>query len=1166
MTKFTSRSSKTIAILALIAIPLLPVSRLIAQSVTATLTGTVADASGAVVPNATIIVKSEASGDTRRTVSNTEGYFTVSAVPPGSYAVSVQATGFKLWEQKGVVLNSSDKRNLSDIVLQVGVATETVEVTGAMTEITPVDSGEKSSVIGERELQNIAIVGSNAAEFIKILPGMAATAGLQNGSYSGEVHGTGAGPIGSFSANGQRTAALDITSDGAHIIDPGCNCGQAVDVNVDMTQELKVSTSNFGADAQKGPIVISAVGKSGGNAYHGQAYIYARDASMNANDALNNLQGVNPNTGLAVAPRPETRYLYPGGNIGGPVPGNKKRDKLFFLVAYEYYKQTVDNGLYQSFTPTTDMRSGIFTQASLDALQPKGGSIGSQISSAVKANNGIVAPSLVSPIGKALMALYPLPNANSVTNGGYNFVQVSTKPQNAYQFRPRIDWAINENTKLFVSYNRQRDTAYFTDTLWWRPTPTVPYPTRLVSANLSDSVSTNLTKVFSPTMTNEFVFTYTLLNLPNSFEDPSKVDPAKLGTSFKDIFGANVSDIPSMTGWGGGFANMIQPSGFQLTGSLYAKKTLPTVADNLSKVWGKHTSKFGFYWEKTSNNQPSSNSTNGQLIFANWGGNTTGNAYADLLTGNMAQYSQTNKDVLIVMHYEPIEFYAQDSWKISKHLTLDYGLRVSHFGPWVDDLGSGLAIFDPSKYSATAAPTDLTGVRWNKIDPTVPLSGSPSRAVFLAPRAGFAWDIFGTSKTVLRGGYGLYHFHDEQNVQASALNPSQGEFGYTANNVGFADIGKVSAGFVRPGGINVLDGKDDQQPRTQSYSLTVSQRMPFASLLEIAYVGNKSDFLSNWNNNFGQINDLPYGTVFKIPNFFTTNGTSPGSGVTDAMRPYSNYQTIKVTNHQMYSNYNSMQASWNKQSGHITYLLNYTFSKALGIRGEGGGSTGDPTNLANNYGTLPNDRTHIFNIAYVIETPKLKTSNKFVAGAVNGWKISGISQFQTGANLQAVASSNFGMSGTIPAGTKLPDGTVLTSDTGLSSLLINGTPDISAQPVVTCDPSKNLQAGFFINASCFAPPTPGHNGSFVLPTMRGPALINNDLTLFKDFQMAEKKKLQFRISGYNFLNHPLTSFIGGDNNMNLSFDASGKNTNASFGRANWKTGHRLLQLALKFDF
>src|ERR1022692_4493681 len=283
------------------------------QAQTAALTGTVADPTHAVIPNATVVLKSELSGDTRRTLSNGEGYFTISAIQPGAYTVTIEAQGFQKWEEKGIVLNAGDKRNLSNISLTVGNVSQTVEVSGVAQEVTPVDSGEKSTVITEKQLQNVAIIGSNAAEFIKILPGMAMIAGNgQNSSaFNAEIHGTGSGPIGNFSANGQRTAALDITSDGAHVIDPGCNCGQSVDTNVDMTQELKVMTSNFGADSQKGPIVVSAIGKSGGNAFHGQGYLYIRDHIFNANDALNNAQGYIPSTGQQIVPRPATKYLYP---------------------------------------------------------------------------------------------------------------------------------------------------------------------------------------------------------------------------------------------------------------------------------------------------------------------------------------------------------------------------------------------------------------------------------------------------------------------------------------------------------------------------------------------------------------------------------------------------------------------------------------------------------------------------------------------------------------------------------------------------------------------------------------------------------------------------------------------------------------------------------------
>jgi hypothetical protein len=193
--------------------------------------------------------------------------------------------------------------------------------------------------------------------------------------------------------------------------------------------------------------------------------------------------------------------------------------------------------------------------------------------------------------------------------------------------------------------------------------------------------------------------------------------------------------------------------------------------------------------------------------------------------------------------------------------------------------------------------------------------------------------------------------------------------------------------------------------------------------------------------------------------------------------------------------------------------------------------------------------------------------NRFVSGAINGWKLSGTTQFQSGSPLQAVNSSNFGLSGSFLPGQVLPDG-VSVAGVGLSNSIVTGSPDISMQPVLTCDPSKNLAKNQFINGNCFAPPGVGQNGSFIMPYIKGPAFFNSDLSLFKSFAMGEVRKVEFRISAYNFLNHPLTSFnpSGGDNNETLSFDSAGGLTNKNFGYANYLNGNRSVQLVLKFYF
>jgi hypothetical protein len=263
-----------------------------------------------------------------------------------------------------------------------------------------------------------------------------------------------------------------------------------------------------------------------------------------------------------------------------------------------------------------------------------------------------------------------------------------------------------------------------------------------------------------------------------------------------------------------------------------------------------------------------------------------------------------------------------------------------------------------------------------------------------------------------------------------------------------------------------------------------------------------------------------------------------------------------------------LQASWNKQSGKGNWLLNYTFSKALGIRGENGSAIGDPTSLANNYGVLPNDRTHLFNAAYVYNEGNQFHVNKFLSGAINGWQLSGITQFQSGSPLQASISNNFGLTGNLPPGATLPNG-VSVAGVGVTSDLITGSPEISAQPILTCDPRDGLAKNQFINGNCFAMPTPGHNGSFIMPYIKGPAFFNSDLSMFKNFQMGETKKLQFRISAYNFLNHPLTSFnpAGGDGNLTLTTNPNGKGAaSPPFGYADYLNGNRTIQLALKFFF
>jgi hypothetical protein len=1156
-----------------------------AQSLFATLTGIVSDSTGAVVPGAKVTLRNEESSSTRDTVTDNDGYFTFASVSVGNftYEITVEAKGFSTYKGTGIALIGGDKRNLN-ITMALGSTSETVTVAGTADLAVPVDSGEKSSVLTTKELENYIQVGSNAAEYIKIMPGF----GIQNGTsnkanYTGETIGiNGNGDAGSqsplnnaYSYNGLPANTLDITADGAHVSDPGCNCDTPVNPNAEMISEFKVLSSNFSAENQKGPIVISSVAKSGGTQFHGSAFFSARNYDLNANDALFNSEGLS---------RPQNKYYYPGGTIGGPVlipktNFNKNRDKLFFFTGYEYYYQVLDTGLLTATVPTAGMRTGNFSPSEINMLGTKdasGGPPGQLNALGLKlCPGGICPPSAMNPNTVALMNLYPLPNANPNANGGFNYANAEIFNQNNWQWMTRVDYNISDNTKLFVRYNLQHEVQQFPVGLWWRQTDQVPYPTPVLGKNQSQSTTASITHVFSPTMTNETVLAFTYVGFPNVFSDPSKVDRTTVGYNYTGVYHNGVQQIPSFggNGWQPATAALIfNPGGFEAGGNaagLYADKWMPSASDTFTMVKGTHTIKAGGFYEWIKNAQPNNNNSNGYMTFSNSNQFTLGNAYADMYVGNINTYNETNFNNINDISYQTLEFFAQDSWKVNKRLTIDYGLRATHFTPWIDRTGNGYSIFNQSAYSPScaSAPT-YCGFEWHKIDPSVPIGGFPTRFAFWQPRVGFAYDIY-NGNTVLRGGWGSYYYHSGQfttglataaGVQTVNIGPGNGlGVPLLASQL---DTYPPNGTAASPGAVS---STDSNQPYTYSYSITLSQRLPWSSLAEIAYVGNHSYDLLNNGGAGSAINTVPFGALLN-------HGVDPNSLNSNLFRPLQGYGQINLATNNLYANYNAMQATWVRSKGNYSINLNYTFGKALGVFGTQQNNTGnnanlDPFNIQNNYGAVPANRKQIFNAAYSIVLPS-PTKNKIAGGFINGWQLSGITQWESGANLTG-QENNFGMN---LNGAKIPGTTY-----NISSASILGTPDMQLNPVLICNPAANLGPHQYVNDSCFAAPTvPGQNPGAVLPAVYGPAFFNWDLGLFKNFQIKESMKIQFRVDGYNFLNHPLWSFPNG-NNLGLSIDPNtlkayptctsiGEANCSSFGEVTQKQGHRIIQLSVHFYF
>lgn len=1139
-----------------------------AQSIYGTLTGVVSDQSQALVPNAKVTLTNSASGDVRRTVTNSDGYFTFASVPVGSYDVTVEAAGFTTYKASGIPLGSAEKRNI-DVIMKVGNTSETVEVSGTVDLVTPVDSGEKSATLTQKQLQDFSVVGRSAAEFIKILPGFSiAGTGTENRTnFTGEnigINGNGDGGSqsafnGAYSVNGLPGGSLDITADGAHVSDPGCNCATPVNPNTDMIQEFKVLTSNFSAENQKGPAVVNSIAKAGGRDFHGGAYLYARHYSLNANDWLNNRSG---------QPRPQNKYFFPGGNIGGPIliPGtniNKNRDKLFFFTGFEYYAQTLDTGLLRATVPTAGMRNGNFSPAELARLGTitAGGGPPAQVNQD-RFPGGIIPANLFDASGRGLMNLYPLPNRDPNQSGGFNYIDQIVFDQNSMQSLSRVDYSISDNTKLYVRYNYQRETQQFPVGLWWRNGNQVPYPTPVEGRNRSHSVTSSLTHVFSPTLTNEFVFGFTVIQFPNVFANPDAVDRTKLGIPFRGLFKNGVTQIPAMTGWGGEFATLFNPGGFEVGGNrgLFADKYLPTISNNVSKVWGTHTAKFGFFWEYIINTQPGNGYTNGLSIFSNWGNGSTGSAWADLLTGRPTEYQEQSFNRNNNIGYHTFEFFAQDQWKVTRRLTLEYGLRASHFQPWQDRLGFGFTVFDPSAVNPNAPATEYSGFSWNKRDPNVPNAGFQTRALYFGPRVGAAYDLFGNGRTVLRGGWGRFNFHTAQfttgldvsaGVRARTIRASDYTGGIT-----FPEIQALTAGPGDRLGVSAVDRNSDRTPGSDSWSVTLSQRLPFSSLIEVSYVGNRSRNLLYT----APQNAVPAGALF------SPSVADPNDVNIDNFRPFRTFQNVDMSTHGFRQNYNAMQVSWLRSKGRYNINANYTWGKQLGYAG-----LFDPFNLDNNYGVMPNDRRHIFNIAYSVELGNLwRGANPVAKGLLNGWQLSGISQVQSGVNLVGNTGYNLNLDA---AGVRFANGRIDPNGLQVTNRSIYGTDAIPLRLVTTCNPTADLRENQFFNPACFSLPTARNSaGPLAFPPIYGPWFQNHDLGLFKNFNFSESKRLQFRFNAYNFLNMPLYSFINGSPNIRAAFDGNagsatyGRIINPNFGTATEKQGRRIIQLAVKFYF
>jgi hypothetical protein len=1120
----------------------------------ATIVGTVTDPSGAVMPNVNVTVSNAETGWTRTIPTNDSGQYVVPDVQIGHYNVKAEASGFKISEQKDLVVQVGDRLRI-DFQMKVGTSSETVTVE-ANTIAVQADSGELSNVITSQQVSQIAVNGRSIYQLAQLTPGA-----------SSQINGFVNTPVGGDSNvefNGMRQNHNIYLLDGGENDDRGGAGGMSIAPSTDAIAEFRALTSNYGAEyGLSSAATMVMVLKSGSSTLHASAWEFNRNDAFDArgffNPADNGSGGHNPVAKL--------RLNVFGFNVGGPVTlgklYNPDRKKTFFFYNMEWRRLIQGNITNGQTVPDPATYGGNFgatainvpsasqVNASVLAKNCPGGVLPAGIVQGSQFPNNTIPSCMIDPNATALLnaGIFPAPTAGNIFNAP------SSVPTNLKEEVVRIDHNFSSKFSVFGHFIAEQVTQGYSISQWsGANVPTVGD----TFGNPSYSAVVHTTYAISPTLLNEVAFNYNgnriniipfagaglaSLGLPSGYD----------ATNSRLFSGTNNLDrIPNidLTGSTG--------TKFEISSWPWVNKADDyQIRDDISWTKGSHQLKFGASWALYKKVQDLFGQTQGGFTFD---GTFTGNDFADYLLGDAKQYQELAVQDKGLWNNVSWAAYVQDNWRVNKRLTLNLGLRWDGV-PHTYEANNRMGNFYPSLYdpalAATfntngticAGPTDPgctaaspgLGTSPNPILAGVPLylngigipgqNGVPKGLVDnhwanFGPRIGFAYDLTGSGKTVLRGGFGMMYERIQGNDMYNA-GPNI-PFSLQVNTPAPVEMDNPSLSLktgtaaslpINPAGITGLNRTEYKQPLSYQWSIGVQRALSSKTVVSLAYVGNTNRYQNDYTEYNLPTNDPS--VLIPIINGTASYSTAPGLS-------FPGFQSVRLSTNEANSHYNGLQLDVTSQVGKDLFLRAfYTYSKTID---PGTGATGgqDLQNVSNPYlgwrydvGPGGYDRTHNAVVNFIYDIPVFRhNSSRLIKSTLGGWQLSGIVTMESGLPI------NIGMvSGTI-------NGQQVSGNNGLPNA--TNRPDrvgtISYPGTVLAGPQQ-IQ---YIDPSAFSAPALGTFGNLGHNAVRGPGRDNWNLSLFKSFWFNEERgsRFELRFETFNTWNH--TQFNQVSNNFGSS--------------------------------